>query len=183
MYILKQHAFKIASSVFIVLILASTIITIKLFSAQADSSTVIPLDHGGTEVTARTTNYSGDDTNPPSDAIDWPANAGYPTVHNTVGGSGTFADPITVAINSKNGPDGDVPDGPYQIGENSMFHVCIYTLLSKTAATSILTSATVPIMVAIKIIVHNFTWISSTEIQVMGMLYKAVRPVTAAIHR
>ena len=117
MYILKQHAFKIASSVFIVLILASTIITIKLFSAQADSSTVIPLDHGGTEVTARTTNYSGDDTNPPSDAIDWPANAGYPTVHNTVGGSGTFADPITVAINSKNGPDGDVPDGPYQIGE------------------------------------------------------------------
>jgi len=101
------------SFISLLFLLAGTIVT----SAHADSAPVIPLDHRGTKMTARITNYSGDDTNPPSDLIDWPANAGYPTVHNKVGGSGTFADPITVAINSKNGPNGDVPHGPFTIGE------------------------------------------------------------------
>lgn len=113
MHFLKKNRLKRISLIFILFLLVGTVTTV----AYADAAPVIPLNHGGTRMTARITNYSGDDTNPPSDLIDWPASAGYPTVHNKVGGSGTFADPITVAINSKNGPNGDVPHGPFTIGE------------------------------------------------------------------
>jgi beta-glucanase (GH16 family) len=94
------------------------VLTIKIISARADSNHAIALDHGGTKVTAYTTNYGSDDAGSVGGIIDWPKDAGYPTVHNTAGGVGTFNDPITAAIDSKNGPDGDVPfNSSYTIGE------------------------------------------------------------------
>lgn len=62
--------------------------TVIRISSHAASNQVLPLDHGGAVINARTANYSDDDTNPSNDGIDWTKSAGYPTVHNTIKGSG-----------------------------------------------------------------------------------------------
>jgi beta-glucanase (GH16 family) len=120
MRISRKNWFRIGRVALLLLVIAGTITTIKIISTRADASTIIPLNHGGTKISARTTNYSGNDgnVNPPSTAINWPKSDGFPTVHNAVGGTGTFANPITVAINSVNGSsNGTDPHGPYKIGE------------------------------------------------------------------
>jgi hypothetical protein len=41
--------------------------------------------------------YGWPDNSPPGNAIAYPKNGGFPTVHNAAGGTGTYADPITFA--------------------------------------------------------------------------------------
>ncbi len=123
MYISKFKKCSGVTILILLLLIFGGIAGTKILASHADAADSVPLQAGGTAVTGDTTNYSGNDGGsggvfPPSTGIDWPANAGYPTVHDAVGGIGTFEDPITVAINSKNGSSGDVPDNPaYQIGE------------------------------------------------------------------
>src|SRR5262245_51645253 len=109
MHLLKKYKRTILSSLGLLLVLTGVMATLRTFSAHADS--VVPLNHGGIKETAHTTNYAAQDTDPPSTSIDWPVSPQLPTVHDKAGGSGTFSDPITVAIDSKLGTDGDVPRG------------------------------------------------------------------------
>jgi beta-glucanase (GH16 family) len=123
MHILKKKRIQSIHILAIILLILSGITATKFLMAHANSSNSVSLQAGETAVTGEITNYSGNDGGsngvfPPSTAIDWPADAGYPTVHNAVGGTGTFDDPITVAINSKYGSSGDVPNSSaYHIGE------------------------------------------------------------------
>jgi hypothetical protein len=41
--------------------------------------------------------YGWPDNSPPGNAIAYPADEGYPTIHNVASGTGTYADPITYA--------------------------------------------------------------------------------------
>ena len=41
--------------------------------------------------------YGWPDNSPPGNAIAYPADGGFPTVHNAAGGTGTYADPVTYA--------------------------------------------------------------------------------------
>ena len=54
-----------------------------------------------------TTLYADSDNDPPgSSAIAYPKNGGFPTVHSATGGTGTYADPITVAVDIRDFPAG-----------------------------------------------------------------------------
>ena len=50
--------------------------------------------------------YGWPDNSPPGGAIAYPKNGGFPTVHNTAGGTGTYADPITFATDKAELPVG-----------------------------------------------------------------------------
>jgi len=41
--------------------------------------------------------YGWPDNSPPGNGIAFPANSGFPTIHNAAGGTGTYADPVTFA--------------------------------------------------------------------------------------
>ena len=56
-------------------------------AAHADSSTQDFL----------VTLYGRPDNSPPGDAVAYPENGGYPTIHDVASGTGTYADPITYA--------------------------------------------------------------------------------------
>lgn len=117
MRISKKKWLQIARITLLLVVIAGAVVTIRYISVGAIGEKVIPLNYGGTKTLARTTNYGSNDTNPPGFTPNWPPQDGYPTIHNRVGGVGTFTDPITVAINSKTGPDGrNIPAGPYEIG-------------------------------------------------------------------
>ncbi len=122
MHVFKVKRLQITATLIILFLIFSSVIVTRVLTSHAAGGSV-SLQAGETAVTGEMTNYSGNDGGsggvfPPSTAINWPANAGYPTVHNSVGGTGTFADPITVAINSKDSSSGSVPNSSdYQIGE------------------------------------------------------------------
>jgi hypothetical protein len=52
---------------------------------------------GGTMMSVYVTFYGWADNSPPGGAIAYPMNGGFPTLHDTAGGTGTYADPITFA--------------------------------------------------------------------------------------
>jgi 3D (Asp-Asp-Asp) domain-containing protein len=56
--------------------------------------------------------YGWPDNSPPSSAIAYPANGGFPTVHDAAGGTGTYADPITFATDKDEFPVGTVLYAP-----------------------------------------------------------------------
>jgi len=56
--------------------------------------------------------YGWPDNSPPGGAIAYPQNGGSPTVHNTAGGTGTYADPITFATDEAEFPVGTVLFAP-----------------------------------------------------------------------
>ena len=56
--------------------------------------------------------YGWPDNSPPGGAIAYPKNGGFPTVHNTAGGSGTYADPITFATDQAELPVGTLLFAP-----------------------------------------------------------------------
>jgi hypothetical protein len=60
-----------------------------------DASTGV--GEAGTTYTMEVTFYGWADNSPPGNAISYPKNGGFPTVHDAAGGTGTFADPITFA--------------------------------------------------------------------------------------
>ena len=50
--------------------------------------------------------YGWPDNSPPGAAIAYPKNGGYPTLHNTAGGSGTYSNPVTYATDKSELPVG-----------------------------------------------------------------------------
>ena len=56
--------------------------------------------------------YGWPDNSPPGGAIAYPKNGGFPTVHDTAGGTGTYADPITFATDQAELPVGTLLFAP-----------------------------------------------------------------------
>jgi 3D (Asp-Asp-Asp) domain-containing protein len=65
--------------------------------AGTDASDAGATGEAGTTVSMEVTFYGWADNSPPGNAIAYPMNGGYPTVHDAAGGTGTYADPITFA--------------------------------------------------------------------------------------
>jgi hypothetical protein len=64
----------------------------------------------GTAKASTTTNflvtlYGWPDNSPPGNAIAYPADGGYPTIHNAAGGTGTYANPVTFATDQAELPE------------------------------------------------------------------------------
>ena len=57
--------------------------------------------------------YGWPDNSPPGDAIAYPENEGYPTIHDVASGTGTYADPITYATDEAELPVGTIVYYPY----------------------------------------------------------------------
>jgi len=57
--------------------------------------------------------YGWPDNSPPGNAIAYPANEGYTTIHNAAGGLGTYANPITYATDQAELPIGTIVYYPY----------------------------------------------------------------------
>ena len=71
--------------------------------AHADSSTQ----------TFLVTLYGWPDNSPPGNAIAYPENGGYPTIHDVASGTGTYDDPITFATDQAELPIGTIVYYPY----------------------------------------------------------------------
>lgn len=72
--------------------------------SPADAASPTPADaavdaqeEAGTTQSVYATFYGWADNSPPGAAIAYPKGGGYPTIHETAGGAGTYADPITFA--------------------------------------------------------------------------------------
>lgn len=76
--------------------------------ATADSSA-----EAGESVSVYATFYGWADNSPPGGAIAYPKSDGNPTVHDTAGGSGTYADPITFATDKAELPVGTLLYVPF----------------------------------------------------------------------
>ncbi len=57
--------------------------------------------------------YGWPDNSPPGNAIAYPENGGYPTIHNVASGVGTYANPITYATDQAELPVGTIVYYPY----------------------------------------------------------------------
>lgn len=57
--------------------------------------------------------YGWPDNSPPGNDIAYPANEGYPTIHDAAGGTGTYANPITYATDQDELPIGTIVYYPY----------------------------------------------------------------------
>ena len=57
--------------------------------------------------------YGWPDNSPPGNAIAYPENEGYPTIHNVASGTGTYSDPITYATDQAELPVGTIVYYPY----------------------------------------------------------------------
>lgn len=66
----------------------------------------------GTMQMVEMTFYGWEDNSPPGNAIAYPQNGGFPTVHNAAGGTGTYADPITFATDMSELPPGTLVYAP-----------------------------------------------------------------------
>jgi hypothetical protein len=57
--------------------------------------------------------YGWPDNSPPGNAIAYPQDEGYPTIHNVASGTGTYSDPITYATDQAELPVGTIVYYPY----------------------------------------------------------------------
>ena len=64
--------------------------------------------HASTTRNFLVTLYGWPDNSPPGDAIAYPENEGYPTIHDVASGTGTYADPITYATDQAELPVGTI---------------------------------------------------------------------------
>ena len=76
--------------------------------ADADSR-----QDAGESMSVYATFYGWADNSPPGGAIAYPKSDGYPTVHDTAGGAGTYADPITFATDESEFPVGTILYVPF----------------------------------------------------------------------
>lgn len=67
----------------------------------------------GTTMALYVTFYGWADNSPPGGAIAYPKSDGFPTLHDTAGGTGTFADPITFATDKAEFPPGTILYVPF----------------------------------------------------------------------
>ena len=80
--------------------------------AASDAPANAPAD-AGTLMSVYVTFYGWADNSPPGGAIAYPKSDGYPTVHETAGGTGTFSDPITFATDKAEFPVGTILYVPF----------------------------------------------------------------------
>jgi 3D (Asp-Asp-Asp) domain-containing protein len=73
--------------------------------APADAPAKAPAD-GSASMFVYVTFYGWADNSPPGGAIAYPMSDGHPTLHETAGGTGTYADPITFATDKAEFPVG-----------------------------------------------------------------------------
>ena len=71
------------------------------------TTTTTPRGSGSTNITAYTTAYGWPDNTPPGGAIS------NPVLHKTAGGTGTYADPITIAVGHSTSGSTDTLDYPH----------------------------------------------------------------------
>jgi 3D (Asp-Asp-Asp) domain-containing protein len=76
--------------------------------ADADSR-----QDAGESMSVYATFYGWADNSPPGGAIAYPKSDGYPTVHETAGGDGSYADPITFATDKSEFPVGTILYVPF----------------------------------------------------------------------
>ena len=86
-----------------------------LAAALTVAGLVVP---SGTAKASTTTNflvtlYGWPDNSPPGNAIAYPADGGYPTIHNAAGGTGTYSNPVTFATDQAELPIGSIVYYPY----------------------------------------------------------------------
>ena len=86
-----------------------------LAAALTAAGLVVP---SGTAKASTTTNflvtlYGWPDNSPPGNAIAYPADQGYPTIHNVASGTGTYSDPVTFATDQAELPVGSIVYYPY----------------------------------------------------------------------
>jgi hypothetical protein len=81
-----------------------TLLGLALPSGTAKASTTINF---------LVTLYGWPDNSPPGDAIAYPEDEGYPTIHNVASGTGTYANPITFATDQAELPIGTIVYYPY----------------------------------------------------------------------
>lgn len=67
----------------------------------------------GTTISLYVTFYGWADNSPPGDAIAYPKNGGFATIHDAAGGTGTLADPITYATDKAEFPVGTILYVPF----------------------------------------------------------------------
>jgi 3D (Asp-Asp-Asp) domain-containing protein len=91
---------------------ADAALTDEATPAFADAAADAPGDAGAT-VSVYATFYGWADNSPPGGAIAYPKSGGYPTVHETAGGTGTYADPITFATDKAELPVGTILYVPF----------------------------------------------------------------------
>ncbi len=80
--------------------------------ALPDAAADAPAD-AGTVMSVYVTFYGWADNSPPGGAIAYPKSDGYPTLHETAGGTGTYADPITFATDKAEFPVGTILYVPF----------------------------------------------------------------------
>ncbi len=81
-------------------------------SATPDAAADAPAD-AGILMSVYVTFYGWADNSPPGGAIAYPKSDGYPTLHETAGGTGTFSDPITFATDKAEFPVGTILYVPF----------------------------------------------------------------------
>ncbi len=92
--------------------LAGGVLTLALTTLGVTAATQ-PAHADGSSQDYLVTLYGWPDNSPPGNAIAYPANGGYPTIHNVASGTGTYSDPITFATDQDELPVGTIVYYPY----------------------------------------------------------------------
>ncbi|QMU69428.1 hypothetical protein [Streptacidiphilus sp. P02-A3a] len=92
-----------------VLVSSLLAVALALFGVTASATTA----SASTTRNYLVTLYGWPDNSPPGNAIAYPENEGYPTIHNVASGTGTYADPITFATDEAELPVGTIVYYPY----------------------------------------------------------------------
>ncbi|MBO0839527.1 MAG: carbohydrate-binding protein, partial [Sciscionella sp.] len=79
------------------LLLATLAVAALLIGSAAGLLAHAPQAHASTTKNFYVTLYGWPDNSPPGGDIAYPKDGGYPTIHNSAGGTGTYANPITYA--------------------------------------------------------------------------------------
>ena len=86
--------------------LAAIAVVVGTAISQVGSATTATSAPASTTHSFYVTLYGWPDNSPPGAAIAYPKNGGYPTLHNTAGGSGTYSNPVTYATDKSELPVG-----------------------------------------------------------------------------
>ena len=86
--------------------LAAMAVVLGTAISQVGAATTATSAPASTTHSFYVTLYGWPDNSPPGADIAYPKNGGYPTLHNSAGGTGTYADPITYASDKSETPAG-----------------------------------------------------------------------------
>jgi hypothetical protein len=90
-----------------------TVLGLTIPSSARASATPSAVAQTSTTINFLVTLYGWPDNSPPGDAIAYPEDEGYPTIHDVASGLGTYSDPITFATDEAELPIGTIVYYPY----------------------------------------------------------------------